>query len=134
MTAAVDRLERGSDWSAQHVTVAGIGIAGYAAADVFMWLGAQVTIVDASDGERQRERAGVLEALGARVRLGHDGPLPIGTDLVVVSPGLRPSDGLVVDASRSGIPVWGELELAWRLRGADEPAAWLCVTGTNNKT
>ncbi|MHB1211045.1 MAG: UDP-N-acetylmuramoyl-L-alanine--D-glutamate ligase [Candidatus Nanopelagicales bacterium] len=134
MTAAVDRLERGSDWSAQHVTVAGIGIAGYAAADALMRLGAQVTIVDASDGERQRERAGVLEALGARVRLGHDGPLPIGTDLVVVSPGLRPSDGLVVDASRSGIPVWGELELAWRLRGADEPAAWLCVTGTNGKT
>ncbi|MDO8310192.1 MAG: UDP-N-acetylmuramoyl-L-alanine--D-glutamate ligase [Actinomycetota bacterium] len=134
MTAAVDRLERGSDWSARHVTVAGIGIAGYAAADALMQLGAQVTIVDSADGERQRERAGVLEALGARVHLGHDGSVPIGTDLVVVSPGLRPSDGLIVDALRAGTPVWGELELAWRLRHADEPAAWLCITGTNGKT
>jgi UDP-N-acetylmuramoylalanine--D-glutamate ligase len=30
--------------------------------------------------------------------------------------------------------VWGELELAWRLRPAEDPAEWLCVTGTNGKT
>jgi UDP-N-acetylmuramoylalanine--D-glutamate ligase len=35
------------------------------------------------------------------------------------------------------VPVWGEVELAWRLRdnGPDgRPAPWLAVTGTNGKT
>jgi UDP-N-acetylmuramoylalanine--D-glutamate ligase len=31
------------------------------------------------------------------------------------------------------VPVWGEVELAWRLRGPDA-APWLCVTGSNGKT
>ena len=36
--------------------------------------------------------------------------------------------------ARRGVPVWGEVELAWRLRDPDHPGAWLCVTGTNGKT
>jgi UDP-N-acetylmuramoylalanine--D-glutamate ligase len=32
------------------------------------------------------------------------------------------------------VPVWGEVELAWRLRDPDRPGPWLCVTGTNGKT
>lgn len=129
----VDSWCRESDWSAVHVAVAGIGVAGYAAADALMQLGATVTVVDSADGDRQRERATILETLGARVLLGHQGPGP-DADLLVVSPGLRPQDALIVEALARGIPVWGELELAWRLRAAEEPAAWLCVTGTNGKT
>jgi UDP-N-acetylmuramoylalanine--D-glutamate ligase len=30
--------------------------------------------------------------------------------------------------------VWGEVELAWRLRDPQHPAPWLAVTGTNGKT
>ena len=30
--------------------------------------------------------------------------------------------------------MWGEVELAWRLRDPEHPGAWLCVTGTNGKT
>ena len=33
-----------------------------------------------------------------------------------------------------GIPVWGEVELAWRLRDPEHAAPWLAVTGTNGKT
>ncbi|HAN70749.1 MAG TPA: UDP-N-acetylmuramoyl-L-alanine--D-glutamate ligase, partial [Actinobacteria bacterium] len=126
-------LDRGSDWSAWAVTVAGIGIAGYSCADALMQLGANVTVVDAGDSERQRERAEILRALDATVLLGHDGPLPKATDLLVVSPGLPPSHPLIHEALALGIPVWGELELAWRLRDPDSAAAWLCVTGTNGK-
>lgn len=127
-------LDRFSDWSAWHVTVVGIGVAGYAAADALMQLAAQVTIIDGADGERQRERASILETLGARVVLGAADRAPDDTDLLVVSPGLRPTAPVIVDALRRGVPVWGELELAWRLRDADEAAAWLCITGTNGKT
>ena len=37
-------------------------------------------------------------------------------------------------AAAAGIPVWGEVELAWRMRPADGAAPWLTVTGTNGKT
>jgi UDP-N-acetylmuramoylalanine--D-glutamate ligase len=127
-------LSRTSTWSEWSITVAGIGIAGFACADALMQLGAQVTVVDTGDGERQREKAEILEMLGVRVLLGHGSGLPAGTELLVVSPGLRPSDPLIREAVDSGIPVWGELELAWRLRDLDTAAAWLCVTGTNGKT
>ena len=96
-------------------------------------LGAKVTVVDAQDGEKQREKAEILDVIGVEVLLGHDGKLPI-TDLLVVSPGLRPSDPLILQAQELHIPVWGELELAWRLRPAEGAAPWLVVTGTNGKT
>jgi len=134
MSYGAESLNRGSDWSAWRITVAGIGIAGFAAADALSQLGARVTLIDASDGERQREKAEILDTIGVQVLLGHDGPSPEGTDVLVVSPGLRPSAPVIVDAQQRGIPVWGELELAWRLRDPDNAAAWLCVTGTNGKT
>ena len=127
-------LDRRSDWSQWRVTVAGIGIAGYACADALMQLGARVTVIDSGDSERQRERAAVLQALDATVLLGHEGGLPPGTELLVVSPGLPPSHPWIAEAQRAGVPVWGEIELAWRLRDLDTAAAWLCVTGTNGKT
>ena len=129
-----DHLHRFSQWSDWSVTVVGIGIAGFACADALAQLGARVTVVDAGDGERQRERAEILDVIGVTVLLGHEGAAPAGTDLLVVSPGLRPSAPIIVEALDRGIPVWGELELAWRLRHPDTAAAWLCVTGTNGKT
>ncbi|WP_308121838.1 UDP-N-acetylmuramoyl-L-alanine--D-glutamate ligase [Actinotalea ferrariae] len=61
-----------------------------------------------------------------------------GVDLVVASPGWRPSSPVLVEAVRRGIPVWSEVELAWRLRvdrvGGEGPAPWLVLTGTNGKT
>ncbi len=72
-----------------------------------------------------------LVAGGARW-LGPIDELP-DVELVVTSPGLRPTHPLLVTASVRGVPVWGEVELAWRLRGPDA-APWLAVTGTNGKT
>lgn len=134
MAAVVgDLRDRDSQWSAVHVLVAGIGIAGYAAADALMQLGARVTVIDSSDGQVQRQRRDVLQLLGVQVRLGPDPGLP-DADLLVVSPGLKPSDPWISQALQGGMPVWGELELAWRLRPVREPAPWLLVTGTNGKT
>ena len=129
----VSEFNRFSDWSAIHAVVAGIGVAGFACADQLVHLGARVTVVDAADGERQRERADVLGVVGATVRLGDGDTLPQEADVLVVSPGLPPSAPIILAARTQGVPVWGELELAWRLRG-ENPAAWLMVTGTNGKT
>ena len=124
---------RTSDWSAVHAGVAGVGVAGFAAADHLVHLGARVTVIDGADGERQRERADILEVVGATVRLGDGDTLPDAADVLVVSPGLPPNAPVIRAAQAQGVPVWGELELAWRLRG-ESPAAWLVVTGTNGKT
>nr|WP_281352205.1 UDP-N-acetylmuramoyl-L-alanine--D-glutamate ligase [Phytoactinopolyspora alkaliphila] len=114
--------------------VAGIGISGFAAADVLVQLGATVTVVDERDGDDERERATILEILGADVRLGpgSTAQLPDGVHLVVTSPGWRPTAPLLVAAVKAGVPIWGEVELAWRLRDPETP--WLALTGTNGKT
>src|SRR5262245_9293365 len=102
------------DWTGVGVTVAGLGVSGRSAA--------RVTVLDGRDGPAERDHAAELAAAGARVRLGAgaDTP-PAGTALVVTSPGWRPTAPLLVAATAAGIPVWGDVELAWRLR--DDPAA-----------
>lgn len=57
--------------------------------------------------------------------------------LVVTSPGFSPDTPLLVAAAAAGVPVWGDVELAWRLDAAGRygpPRRWLVVTGTNGKT
>ncbi|TNM63293.1 UDP-N-acetylmuramoyl-L-alanine--D-glutamate ligase [Streptomyces sp. NP160] len=143
--------ERGpADWEGLRVVVAGFAVSGAAAAYALAERGAKVLAVDSREGAGEQERAKLLDVLGGRVALGPgasdalhtvDGNPP---DLVIASPGWRPSAPLLAQAARAGIPVWGEVELAWRLRGTAGPvgapvgpassAPWLCVTGTNGKT
>lgn len=57
--------------------------------------------------------------------------------LVVTSPGFSPTTPLLVAAATAGVPIWGDVELAWRLDAAGQygpPRRWLVVTGTNGKT
>jgi UDP-N-acetylmuramoylalanine--D-glutamate ligase len=116
--------------------VAGFGVSGFAAADNLTHLGARVTALDEASTEVKAEQAALLEVLGAQVRLGpgSTAALPAEVDLVVTSPGWRPDSPLLAEAAARGIPVWGEVELAWRLRDPDLPVPWLAVTGTNGKT
>nr|WP_202542721.1 UDP-N-acetylmuramoyl-L-alanine--D-glutamate ligase [Streptomyces sp. SID2563] len=124
------------DWQGKHVTVAGLGVSGIPAARVLHGLGAVVTVVNDGDDERSRAQAAELEARGIAVRLGDGDTLPESTELIVTAPGWKPGKPLFAAAAEAGVPVWGDVELAWRLRGQDgrEPAPWLAVTGTNGKT
>lgn len=114
------------------VTVAGAGVAGSAVARALVARDAVVTVVD------DRAPGVVADVAGATMRLGPGASwtLPAGTELVVTSPGWRPDARVLVAAADGGVPVWGEVELAWRL-GADRPGGrlpWLALTGTNGKT
>lgn len=125
-----------TDWQGKNVTVAGLGVSGIPAAKVLHGLGAKVTVVNDGDDARAREQAAELEALGVTVRLGDGATLPQGTELIVTAPGWKPDKPLFTAAHAAGVPVWGDVELAWRLRELDgrKAAPWLCVTGTNGKT
>ncbi len=127
---------RESPWDQARVTVAGLGVSGFAAADALLRFGAQVTVVDEQDSGDAGEHATVLGILGATARLGPGATDTLGddVDLVVTSPGWRPTAPLLVEAVKRGIPVWSEVELAWRLRDPRNPAPWLVLTGTNGKT
>ncbi|HEV7194955.1 MAG TPA: UDP-N-acetylmuramoyl-L-alanine--D-glutamate ligase [Pedococcus sp.] len=138
----LDGLTNGAaDWNGLRVIVAGLGVSGFAAADALHERGARVVAVDGGDpvqNSQLGERARILDILGVDVRLGpeHVAELPAGPppDLVVTSPGWRPDQALLAAAEQAGIPVWGEVELAWRMRPAVGPAPWLTITGTNGKT
>lgn len=57
--------------------------------------------------------------------------------LVVTSPGLPATAPVLAAAAAAGVPIWGDVELAWRLDQSGRfgpPRKWLVVTGTNGKT
>ena len=132
-----------SDWAGLRVVVTGIGVSGFAAADTLIELGARVVVVDAATSDTARAHADTLKIVGAAdVLLGPDavthipridGELP---ELIVTSPGWRPDQALLAAAARAHIPVWGDVELAWRVRTREgrKTADWLAITGTNGKT
>ncbi|HEX7298159.1 MAG TPA: UDP-N-acetylmuramoyl-L-alanine--D-glutamate ligase [Solirubrobacteraceae bacterium] len=78
----------------------------------------------------------VLRARGEDVRgvdrrQGDDGPEALdGVRAVVKSPGVPAQAPLIAAARERGLPVLGEVELAWRLI----PNEFVAVTGTNGKT
>lgn len=124
-------------WSTTRFVVLGFGTAGYACADSLLQAGAEhVIVLDDRDNEGLREKAEILEVLGATITLGagSTATLPQDVDIVVTSPGVPPSAPLLAQAAERDIPIWSEIELAWRLRDPANAAPWLCVTGTNGKT
>ena len=127
---------RDADWSSLRILVTGLGISGFAAADALSERGAVVTVVSADATPAIGERARILEILDVDVRLGpeHLLDVPEGIELVVTSPGFRPDHPLLLAAAARGIPVWGEVELAWRMRAQSGAASWITITGTNGKT
>src|SRR4051794_9280195 len=126
----------GTALTGRRVVVAGIATAGVAAAGALIARGAPVVVVDGREGPAEHAAADRLVARGATVRLG-DAETPVDADLVVTSPGWRPTQPLLAAAVAAGVEVIGEPELAWRLRPGGEQgsaAPWVAVTGTNGKT
>src|SRR3954454_12323542 len=124
-----------SPWPDAHVVIAGVGVSGFAAADGLLQLGARVTVLDDAATEANADKGALLEVLGATVRLGPGSTavLPDSADLVVTT-GFPPSAPILVQALAAGVPVWSEVELAWRLSRPAKVVPWLGITGTNGKT
>ncbi|MEO9248857.1 UDP-N-acetylmuramoyl-L-alanine--D-glutamate ligase [Citricoccus nitrophenolicus] len=132
-----------ADWSGLRVVVTGLGLSGFSAADTLAELGAEVVAVDGQDTPDTRGKADTLRIVGVRdVLLGeqHTTTVPdvggAAPELIVTSPGWRPDQPLLAAAAAAGIPIWGDVELAWRVRerAGRKTADWLVVTGTNGKT
>ncbi|MCT2585227.1 UDP-N-acetylmuramoyl-L-alanine--D-glutamate ligase [Actinophytocola gossypii] len=112
------------------VLVAGAGVTGRSVVDALVELGARVTVTVPESAAGQL--AGFPD--GVATEAGLAAP-PAGTDLVVTSPGIPPTNPLLAAAAAAGIEVIGEVELAWRIAAAKPaPPTWLAITGTDGKT
>jgi UDP-N-acetylmuramoylalanine--D-glutamate ligase len=119
------------------VFVNGLGITGPPVARLLAARGALVTAADGREDQANLRAAKELAGLGIPVTFTDHPQLPPGTDLVITAPGFRPGSPLVAAAAAAGVPVIGDVELAWRLRPALPGGGrqeWLGVTGTNGKT
>jgi UDP-N-acetylmuramoylalanine--D-glutamate ligase len=115
------------------VLVAGAGITGRAVLAALTPLGARATLTDDSPSALQpyaQSGVAVMDSASAVEKISD-------YDLVVASPGFPPTAPVLVAAAAAGVPIWGDVELAWRLDVSGRygpPRRWLVVTGTNGKT
>lgn len=130
-----------ADWSDLRVAVLGLSMTGFSVADTLTELGADVLVLTESAEE---EYAKLLPVIGARLELGPLDQVPealteFAPEVVIASPGFAPSHPVIRWAQESGIALWGDVELAWRVRDKvprpdGTPADWVLITGTNGKT
>jgi UDP-N-acetylmuramoylalanine--D-glutamate ligase len=115
----------------KQVLVVGLARTGVATALFCAARGARVTATEERPEPEIAEVAGKLRAAGVTLELGgHGASTFFDQDLIVPSPGVPPTMPALAAARAAGVPVWSEIELAWRfLRGR-----LICITGSNGKT
>jgi UDP-N-acetylmuramoylalanine--D-glutamate ligase len=115
------------------VLVAGARVTGRAILAALTPLGVRATLTDDSPPALTafaQSGVAVIDAANAADRIAD-------YDLVVTSPGLPPTAPVLAAAAAAGVPIWGDVELAWQLDNSGRygpPRRWLVVTGTNGKT
>ncbi|MFN4132208.1 MAG: Mur ligase family protein, partial [Caldimicrobium sp.] len=116
------------------VVVIGFGRSGQAATRLLLVKGAEIIVSESRKRDElppsylsSMEVTGVIFETG-----GHRKDTLQRADLVVVSPGVSPE--VYKPALEKGIPVIGELELAYQCLSNEEKEKIISITGTNGKT
>lgn len=114
------------------VVVLGMGkVTGRAVVDALLESDVVVHVSESTETQDTRSLADQFASRGVTVSFGApDLSLLEWADLIIPSPGVAPSNPLLAQAARAGVPVWSEIELGWRFRQGPV----LAVTGTNGKT
>lgn len=127
-----------ADWKNLKVGVIGLGVTGFSVADTLAELGCAVKVFAKDAGA---EHLDILDVIGVDSEVGIDESQMIASiqrfepQLLVTSPGVRPDSAVIAWAGEKGVPVWVDIELAWRLRDkVGVPAEWIVLSGTNGKT
>lgn len=118
----------------KRVLVVGLGKSGQAAALTLSRRTALVEVCDAQpQGHFDMEMIAELQEQGIKVTTGgYPEVNPRRYDLLVASPGIAPETEPLRQALQYGIPVIGEVELAYQIKKPQ--VTMLAVTGTNGKT
>ncbi len=114
-----------------HIIGLGAKGTGRACAQVLGGLWAQITISDTKSPTVLAEEIASLNGLPVQIQLGAEAYLDIErADMVVPSPGVPLTIDAIVRAKQAGVPVYSEIELAYRLA----KAPLVAITGTKGKT
>lgn len=120
------------DLQGKNVLVAGCGISGMASAKLLAQIGAKVILFDTNEKLQKEDILHKLDKdIDVEIVLGNiDDKLASGLELVVLSPGIPVDADFVNDLREKGLPIWGEIELAYQFAKGRIAA----ITGTNGKT
>lgn len=115
----------------QKILVLGLAKSGYAAAELLHSMGAEVIVNDASPLDNNKEAEALLKEGLTVICGGHpEDLLNERFDLIVKNPGIPYSNPIVQQAVQKGLPIWTEIELAYRI----SKAPIIGITGSNGKT
>lgn len=122
--SASESVIGGFDFTDQTVLVAGFGISGRSVDAVLKQHG--VTVISVDEHNDAATRSSFEDLPWDKITL------------VITSPGFPPSSDFLRTAQSLNIPIWSEIEFAWRTRAiareSGTPAPWIGITGTNGKT
>lgn len=126
------------DWTGKTITVLGLSRSGAAVARYVARRGGNVFLSETAPASPQNEELRrELEALGVTVEMGGHGRQCFShADLVVTSPGIPPSGGVLEQLLMSGKTILSEVEFAWREISHAPPSGvpLIGITGTNGKS
>jgi len=115
----------------QRILVIGIGKTGMASIRFMAGQGAHVIATDEKPFQELNVPVEELDRMHGNVELvRYDGNALSGVDMIIPSPGVPPSNFLLTEAVRRGIPILSEIELAFRYL----KPPMIAITGTNGKT
>ncbi len=148
------RTWREGELKNKDVLVVGLARSGVGAANLLSYFGAKVSVTDIKPEKLLRNNIRRLSPAISRISVGgHPEELFDTAELIVLSPGVPVNMPQIREAKSSGIPVIGELELAYKIAASDKLRvmhkkqrtvslslthhllpAFIGVTGTNGKS
>ncbi len=130
-------MEKKSSFKNMKVLVAGLARSGTGAANLLSSLGANVTITDKRSESSLKANIDRLDPSIKVITGENHESLFTETDLIVISPGIPLSIPPIVKAKEEGVPIIGELELAYQAVKSLAKASssvFIGITGTNGKS
>ena len=115
----------------KRITIIGLGKSGIAVAKLLARDGCRVKITEAGDQPGLRVQAEEMRKIGVCVELGgHRENFYSDAEWIIPCPGVKPNAAPLEWAKREKIPIYSEMEIAYRYT----PCPIIGITGTNGKT
>ena len=127
----IEVILRMDNWVGKRVVVLGAKETGIKSAIFLRKKGAEVFLSELKSGKDFIETKKTLDRYQIESEFGqHTLDEILNSDLIILSPGIPPAAPVYQQIMRSNVPIWSEIELAYRFC----PATLIAVTGSNGKT